>query len=438
MSMVLLALRVVLLTLLVAVVFAGGAWARQRCLPNPNLGPWAGAQNFVNRCRSPPQSLNSPAALSSPSFRAPASVMDNKTGNISADGSALAGLSQSAITPKQIADWAISPSGTADIYYDGIRGMGILTPASTINEVNGVAGYVMSQKPIGTAFPTAVALNGIAIADVDGSSVWGANTIVTDCRYQVPCAAHKRSLFGAEFDISFQSTNSKGTNLLLGYGANSVQCSSCGAIGFIRGSGTTGRWSNLISSQDAVTLVYDDIGTQTTSANSSSQSINLHYRDSSNVRQTTSVAATPGGILVATTGSSGAGSLALPDGAVLSFGAINTVSESAETANFGSGSSLTAVNLGNSTAPISVNGNTAVNGNLRVTGTASALKMTGAITPDVTTVGALPTCNSSTSYQLYAVSDLSAAPTYRQTGLTGGGSISGLVMCNSGGAWEAH
>jgi LSD1 subclass zinc finger protein len=175
--------------------------------------------------------------------------MDNKTGNISADGSALVGLSQSATTPKRIADWAISPSGTADIYYDGLRGMSILTPTSTIDQVNGVAGYVMSQKPIGTAFPTAAALNGIAIADVDGSSVWGVNTIVTDCRYQVPCTADKRSLFGAEFDINFQSKNSKGTNLLLGYGANSVQCSSCNAIGFIRGYGTTGQWSSLMSSQ---------------------------------------------------------------------------------------------------------------------------------------------------------------------------------------------
>ena len=53
------------------------------------------------------------------------------------------------------------------------------------------------------------------------------------------------------------------------------------------------------------------------------------------------------------------------------------------------------------------------------------------------TVGTLPPCSASTKGLMTMATDVSAAPTYRQTGLTGGGLIAVPVFCN-GTAYEAH
>lgn len=53
------------------------------------------------------------------------------------------------------------------------------------------------------------------------------------------------------------------------------------------------------------------------------------------------------------------------------------------------------------------------------------------------TVATLPTCNAAAKGTLTMATDVSSAPTYRQTGLTGGGTIAVPVFCN-GSAYEAH
>jgi hypothetical protein len=81
--------------------------------------------------------------------------------------------------------------------------------------------------------------------------------------------------------------------------------------------------------------------------------------------------------------------------------------------------------------------NTAAAGDFTTTMVPLRLWANGGVMLHQLAFGSLPTCDSTTKYDSFAVSDLSAAPTYRQTGLAGGGTVAGLVFCN-GTAWEAH
>ena len=95
--------------------------------------------------------------------------------------------------------------------------------------------------------------------------------------------------------------------------------------------------------------------------------------------------------------------------------------------------------LGSHTTGINLGGTYST---FQIAGTGWGVDPTGAVTTKsvrlaVITVAALPACNSGAQGAEFAVSDLSAAPTYRQTGLTGGGTTYGHVECN-GTAYEAH
>jgi hypothetical protein len=129
-------------------------------------------------------------------------AVDNRTGPFahSAEGSSVFAASQNGFTAQQIADWVFC-NCVDSVSYDAVRGIGILTPASTIDLVNGVAGYVMSQAPISGPFPTSVALFGIGIADTNGSSIWGLNTALTDNRGQVVSSGTNRNLYN-EIDLN--------------------------------------------------------------------------------------------------------------------------------------------------------------------------------------------------------------------------------------------
>jgi hypothetical protein len=67
--------------------------------------------------------------------------------------------------------------------------------------------------------------------------------------------------------------------------------------------------------------------------------------------------------------------------------------------------------------------------------TTSGVYSNGIIAPIPTVVGSLPTCNATTKYQVYAVSDANS-PTYGAT-LTGGSSTLALAFCD-GSNWKAH
>ena len=93
------------------------------------------------------------------------------------------------------------------------------------------------------------------------------------------------------------------------------------------------------------------------------------------------------------------------------------------------------VTLGSGVSLYSVDSANTILEGLEIAG--SPILLNGATKLATFHVAALPTCNAGAKYQMYSVVDISAAPTYRQTGLAGSGSVAGLVFCN-GAAWEAH
>jgi hypothetical protein len=120
-------------------------------------------------------SLNTPGALNA---AAKSGVTLALTGAIADEGHAIQGATQATYSAAQIATWVFSDiAHPVNVCLDGVRGIGILTPGTTqanngpadggggVDLVNGIAGYVMSQMPIGGAFPTTVAVFGMGIAD---------------------------------------------------------------------------------------------------------------------------------------------------------------------------------------------------------------------------------------------------------------------------------
>jgi hypothetical protein len=202
----------------------------------------------------------------------------NKNGApVTSDGAGWSAIT-SKITARQIADWIFCNCIDIDNSYDALRGVGILTPGSTINLVNGVGGYVMSQTPYIGPFPTAVALFGMGIADVDGGKVWGLNTALSDNRGQTGVTAHTgRSMYN-ELDINFTSPSSTGIGLLVA-GRSLAQPSA--AIGFAcssldQNNGNTAKWSHCYRSDDGVTDTFGVVSSKTVntgSTTSDSQSL---------------------------------------------------------------------------------------------------------------------------------------------------------------------
>ena len=138
------------------------------------------------------------------------------------------------------------------------------------------------------------------------------------------------------------------------------------------------------------------------------------------------MSAQPGGVLIASTGASQSGSLALsqPNAvfAAPTNGGLRVNNLPIVTADSGANAYICS-QAGTTACSIGQSGS--------VVGLATALLL------KQLTVATLPACTGTSRGQIYEVTDLSAAPTYRQTGLAGGGGVQGLVMCN-GTAWESH
>jgi hypothetical protein len=284
-------------------------------------------------------------------------AVDNRTGPFahSAEGSSVLAASQGGFTAQQIADWVFC-NCVDPVSYDAVRGIGILTPGSTIDLVNGVAGYVMSQAPISGPFPTSVALFGMGIADSNGSSVWGLNTALTDNRGQVVSSGTNRNLYN-EIDLNFTSPHSTGIGIILA-GRSLVQPAQAYGIGLATldgNKGLTAKWSRGFYSDDGATDTFLVAGAKAAGgSNVAGQDFTMNYRNASGTSQTLTFAAQPaGGILFANS-----------------------------------------------------EGSTPV-----IAGTAIQLA--------AHTVATLPICNADTKYQVYAVNDANA-PTYAATLSGGG------------------
>jgi hypothetical protein len=430
-------------------LFAGAAHAQTECLPNPNDVAGTPGHAFVNGCPLSASGLNNLAPLAQPTFTPPLTAVGNLTGSVNRpqEGAAILGASRSGYTAQQIANWVFC-NCSDPVSYDAVRGIGILSPGSTIDLVNGIAGYVMSRTPMSGVFPTSVALFGMGIADVDNSSVWGMNTAISDNRGQVVTANSGRNLYN-EFDLNFTSPRSTGIGLMLA-GASLAQ--PAGSIGVdvtyldFMSKGSVARWTYAFTSDDGATDTFARVGNKAASgANVASQDFTMVYRDSAGTAKNLTYAAQPGGGLL----------LANTDNTSVSLCCINLLlSEMAEPGpppttlawvyadsadhkvkvKKADGTVAEWVNAPNVGGPI---GGVTTLEVSELTTLGGGASLGSALTLKNQTVSALPVCGSLTKYQLYAVSDLSAPPTYRQTGLVGGGSIAGIVFCN-GSAWEAH
>ncbi|HEX3624754.1 MAG TPA: hypothetical protein VH280_04935 [Verrucomicrobiae bacterium] len=231
--------------------------------------------------------------VTSTTYNSHLGVFDNKTGSFGSlqEGAAVLGQSQIGITAHQIADWVFCDCSDP-VSYDSVRGVGILTPGSTLDLVNGVAGYVMSQAVKSGPFPTSVALFGMGIADVDNAAVWGLNTALSDNRGLVPSMGTGRQLYN-ELDFNVTKTSTSVGGLMFG-GGSVAQPSSATAITFSsldQSGGNIAKWTQLIFSFDGASHVFATVGAKEASgASINGQDVNYVYYNSASSREFTAIA----------------------------------------------------------------------------------------------------------------------------------------------------
>lgn len=264
----------------------------------------------ISRCRlvlrdaalAPLLLLLMAGAASAQSNALPSKIVGTQTGPISTDGATISAATQGGLAAHQIADWVFCKVCGDPVSYDAVRGVGILTPGSTIDLVNGVAGYVLAQTPITGPFPTSVALFGMGIADTNRSSVWGLNTALTDNRGQRVSSGTKRNLYN-EMDLNFTSRHSTGIGLILS-GRSLVQPAQAYGIGLAAldsNHGLTAKWTKGFYSDDGATDTFLVAGAKAASgSNVAGQDFTMSYRNAGGKPQTLTFAAQPnGGILFA-------------------------------------------------------------------------------------------------------------------------------------------
>jgi hypothetical protein len=430
-------------------LFAGAAHAQTVCVPNPNAAAGTPGHSFVNDCPITASGLNNLAPLMRPAFTPPLTAIGSLTEGVNRpeEGAALFGASRSDYTAQQIANWVFC-NCVDPVSYDAVRGIGILNPGSTIDLVNGVAGYVISQAPLSGVFPTSVALFGVGIADVDSAFVWGINTALSDNRGLTPSTGVGRNIEN-EFDLNFTSTHSTGNGLVLAGGSVVQPAASIGVdVTYLdfTSKGSVAKWTYAFNSDDGATDTFARVGSKATGGvNVASQNFTMVYRDGAGTAKNLTYAAQAGGgLLLANSDNTSVplccinlllSEMAEPGPPPTTLAWVYTDSADHKVKMKKSDGTVTEwVNAPNVGGPI---GGVTTLGVSELATLAGGASLGGALTLRNTTVSGLPACSSRTKYQLYAVSDLSTPPTYRQTGLVGGGSIAGIVFCN-GSAWEAH
>ena len=225
----------------------------------------------------------------------PAMISDSQTSAINAEGATFLSRTQSGFTAQQIANWIFCNACNVGVSYDAIRGIGILNPGSTIDLVNGVAGYVMARQAISGPFPTSVALFGMGIADVNNASVWGINTALSDNRGLSASGGTGRGLYN-EFDLNVTSTATTGAAVLMG-GGSVAQGTVSGAVCSWQDAGnhgTVAKWQNCLFSNDGAAITGLYLGkTAYTGANLMSQTITMAVSNSGGTQKSVSMAAQP-------------------------------------------------------------------------------------------------------------------------------------------------
>lgn len=353
-----------ILTLLLAPV---SAWA-QGVVPTGNpVVPWLRYQAQSSAPAAQTGTVTNyydGAHLNLPSFQ----VTSPGTSALTTDQSQIYGaLNNSSITPDYISSCAISNCTTSVSLGDAVRGIGTYTSGSTINQVDGIAGYTLNNAAHGTGEYDTVAVSGVGICAVNNSACWGTATLLTDNLGQTITSNTGIELYN-ESDFNVTSPNTGGAGYVLG-GTWLVQPSP-GINGFVVSQpGTVGKWASAFSSANGSSNIGLSIGASAASGDSvNGQPVYLNYFDSSGTLQNTSLTATPNALILG--GSTAvnnftvlAGNVNLAEGYNLSVGGQGMAgTDSSNNAYIATGSSLASVTIGTSSIATAIPGKLTVGG----------------------------------------------------------------------------
>jgi hypothetical protein len=214
----------------------------------------------------------------------PIDLIDNKTGAITTTGATLGARTSASVSADDIEAYVFCTSATpvsscGGGNYDGVRGVGISNPGSTVPIVAGISGYVLANQAFAGVGPSSVALFGTGAVTVDGGSVWGLNTNVSDRQYRVaqPSGTHHRRVTGAEIDVSASYPDTDIAGILIA-GNSVVQPNNSTAVAVVGQDfsasvpGSIARWTQAFYTYPGTAIHFANIGMLTSSTvNSNSQ-----------------------------------------------------------------------------------------------------------------------------------------------------------------------
>lgn len=251
------------LAALLGVLLAATAQAQQ--VPNPISGPATSEMNEITSWNS----------LYGNALRHGYASITHETPSIAIDGAPFTARNTKAFTPSQILDAAfLLAPGAGAKNYDGMRAVAFAPTDTTINLVNGVSGYVVSDAVTGGVggFPATVGLFAAGVARGNGAKVWGVNTLLSDTMTGAASAGTGKSL-NNEFDFNISSPTTTVLGLQLAGGSKVQPASAYGVVlqpldlgvelrdgGIIRkdpkDAGTVAKWTAFLQSVPGSTNVF--------------------------------------------------------------------------------------------------------------------------------------------------------------------------------------
>jgi hypothetical protein len=221
----------------------------------------------------------------------PSAVSEKRTGAIAVTGASITGTTNDAVTADQILAYTFCTAPCLPLpamgggNYEGIRGVGISTAGTTVPIVAGVSGYVMANQPFVGFGPSSVALFGTGAVNVNGGSVWGVNTNVSDRQYRAAqSSTGNRRVVGAEFDVSASYPDTNVTGILVA-GNSVVQPTNSTAVAVVGQDfsapvpGSIAKWTNAYYTYPGTAVHFGVAGPKGPGAaigqNSDAQDINM-------------------------------------------------------------------------------------------------------------------------------------------------------------------
>jgi hypothetical protein len=313
------------------------------------------------------QQVSDPVSSTAPGF------IKKVTPSISADIAMLTTANTIDFTASQILDGAfLGPPGSGAKNLDGTRAVVFAPVDTTINLVNGVSAYVVSDAvtPVsGPGFPAAVGLFAAGVARGNGAKVWGVNTLLSDTMTGVVSTGTGKSL-NNEFDFNVSSPNTTVLGLQLAGGSIVQPAAAYGVVLQPLDSGypTAGtiKWTSFLQSNPGATNIFAGISPkQVTGASVKSQDIIMGFFDGTNTYGNLVITASSFGGLELYTGVANASALtftggpsriAMPDQSGIRINDRVVLAASGAAYSLGSDVNLTTQSYSNATATTTIFG----------------------------------------------------------------------------------